>query len=61
MVSYTNQQFSGMKPVNHTQSRLIGIVLLAGTIGLLWLMHVTSDSSSRCERESFEFSVIKLI
>lgn len=42
-------------------SRLVGLLLAAGTIGLLLLMHVTSAPQARCAEESAGISLLKLI
>ncbi|MES2006184.1 MAG: hypothetical protein V4450_16825 [Bacteroidota bacterium] len=50
-----------MNPVTKQQSRLIGLLLVAGTIGLLLLMHVTSAPQQRCGGETTEIGLLKLI
>jgi hypothetical protein len=49
-----------MKTVILQQPRLIVLLLLAGTVGLLLLMLVTSDPSQRCEGDQ-GISLLKLI
>ncbi len=50
-----------MKTVLQYRSQLIGFLLLAVTIGLLWLMHVTSVAQQRCDMETVNISLLKLI
>lgn len=50
-----------MKTVKQHQYRIIALLLLAGTIGFLLMLHVTSSGQQRCDREGFDFSLIKLI
>jgi hypothetical protein len=50
-----------MKTDTKQQIRFIGFLFIAGTIGLLLLMHVTSARQQRCERERTDLSLIKLI
>ena len=50
-----------MKTVPQHQARLIGVLLLAGALGLLLLVCVTYSQQHRCEKESFDISLIKLI
>lgn len=49
-----------MKTVILQQKRLIVLLLLAGTVGLLFLMLVTSDPAQRCEGD-LGISLLKLI
>jgi|GEM_PF-1588685 len=50
-----------MKLTSLKKEQSIGLLLLAGTIGLLLLMHVTSAPQQRCEKEIFEIGLLKLI
>ncbi|MCW3088483.1 MAG: hypothetical protein JWQ78_1869 [Sediminibacterium sp.] len=50
-----------MRTVPQYQARLIGVLLIAGVLGLMLLLHVTSDQRQRCEKESLDISLIKLI
>jgi hypothetical protein len=50
-----------MKTVPQYKARLIGVLLLAGALGLLFVLHVTSVEKHRCEKESLDISLIKLI
>ncbi|HEY1018307.1 MAG TPA: hypothetical protein VGE25_04885 [Sediminibacterium sp.] len=50
-----------MKPNTQQQSRFIALLLVAGTIGLVLLMHVHSTRQACSGRESSEIGLIKLI
>lgn len=58
---YYSQKSTFMKPNTQQQSRFIALLLVAGTIGLVLLMHVHSARQACSGRESSEIGLIKLI
>ncbi len=50
-----------MKTITHQQSRLVGLLLVAVTIGLLLLMHVTSEPHQSSAGGTLEIGLRKLI
>lgn len=58
---YYSQKSTFMKPNTQQQSRFIALLLVAGTIGLVLLMHVHSTRQACSGRESSEIGLIKLI
>jgi hypothetical protein len=58
---YYSQKSTFMKPNTQQQSRFIALLLVAGTIGLVLLMHIHSARQACCGRESSEIGLIKLI
>jgi len=58
---YYSQKLTFMKPNTQQKSRFIALLLVAGTIGLVLLMHVHSARQACSGRESSEIGLIKLI
>jgi len=50
-----------MKTATKQSPHLIASIILAVTLGLLVVMHVTSLREERCARETVDISLLKLI
>lgn len=50
-----------MKTISRYQLHFAGLLLLAMAVGLLWLLRVTSAPLERCERETVNIGLLKLI
>jgi hypothetical protein len=50
-----------MKTIQQNRAGFFGLLLLAGTLGLLLLVHFTSNRTTRCEKENSHITLMKLI
>jgi hypothetical protein len=50
-----------MKMNQQNKAGFLGLLLLAGTLGLLLLVHFTSHQPACCEKENSHITLLKLI